>query len=135
MRRRFIIFLLLTLAVVPAFAGGRQEPGALIGPEEAFEMVQAGDAVLVDVRSEVAYLETHLAGAINVPLQQMQGAASQLESRGQTAITYCACPAEETSLAAASQLIAVGFTDVLVLQGGIRDWALLGLPLRSGARP
>ena len=136
MRRSIVIVTaILSLAAGLAFAGGGQEPGALIGPEEAFEMVQAGDAVLVDVRSEVAYLEAHLAGAISVPLQTVRSAADQLASRGQTAITYCSCPAEETSLAAASELIGAGFSDVLVLDGGVRSWALLGLPLRAGARP
>lgn len=137
MRRIVMLLLLLSTLMVPTllFAGGGQEPGALIGPEEAFEMVQAGEAVLLDIRSEQAYIEGHLAGAISVPLQQVAANADQIAGLGQTVITYCSCPAEETSLAAASELIRTGFTDVLVLDGGIRSWALLGLPLRSGPRP
>lgn len=98
-------------------------------------MVAAGEAILVDVRSEESYLEAHLAGAINLPVQQVAGQANELASRGLTVITYCSCPAEETSSLAASELIAAGFRDVVVLRGGIQGWGAAGLPLRSGARP
>jgi rhodanese-related sulfurtransferase len=138
MRRFLFISLIMAIAAVsasPLFAGGSREAGALIGPEEAFDMVQSGEAILVDVRDEAAYLEAHLAGAISIPLAQVASSVGQLERREQTVITYCSCPAEETSSAAASELIAQGFTDVLVLDGGVRTWALMGLPLRAGARP
>jgi rhodanese-related sulfurtransferase len=98
-------------------------------------MWQDGEAVLVDVRSEAAYVDIHLAGAISVPLPTVGQSAGNLQEQGGTIILYCSCPAEETSIAAADELISRGLTDVLVLEGGIRDWAMAGLPLRSGGRP
>ncbi|MFW6313602.1 MAG: rhodanese-like domain-containing protein [Spirochaetota bacterium] len=116
-------------------ARGGKEAGALIGPEEAFRMVERGEAILVDVRDEGSYLDAHLAGAMLVPLPGIGESASRLASQGRTIITYCSCPAEETSSAAAAELIARGMDDVRVLRGGIRGWAVAGLPLKSGARP
>lgn len=133
--RRTVLIVVLVLGSAALFAGGQREPGALIGPEEAFEMVQAGDGVLVDVRSEAAYVEGHLQSALSVPLMTVGQRAEWLSERGRTIIFYCSCPAEETSIAAAEELIARGVTDVLVLRGGVREWALAGLPLRAGARP
>lgn len=134
-RRTVLIVATALIVSAGAFAGGQREPGALIGPQEAFEMVQAGEGVLVDVRSEGAYVEAHLQSALSVPLQTVGQRAEWLDARGRTIILYCSCPAEETSLAAAAELIDRDVTDVLVLKGGIREWAIAGLPLRSGARP
>lgn len=131
--RRTSVLLLLVVGL--AACSSTREPGALIDPEDAFEMVQNGEATLVDVRSEDAYEQAHLAGAILVPLTQVGAEADRLAARERTIITYCSCPNEETSIAAADQLIAAGFDDVLVLRGGIRGWAAEGLPVRSGARP
>ncbi|MFW5738545.1 MAG: rhodanese-like domain-containing protein [Spirochaetota bacterium] len=126
---------LLLLVVGLAACSGTREPGALIDPQDAYELVQNGEATLVDVRGEEAYAQAHLAGAVLVPLMQVGGNADRLAARERTIITYCSCPNEETSIAAADQLIAAGFDDVLVLRGGIRGWAAEGLPLRSGTRP
>lgn len=128
-------FIVIAAALILASCAGSPEPGALIGPEEAFEMVRKGEAILVDVRDEASYIEAHLAGAILVPVLQVASQAEQLGARERTLITYCSCPNEETSIAAANELISRGVTDVLVLEGGMREWALAGLPFRSGARP
>ena len=125
---------IVALAVLAGCSGTRR-PGALIDPQDAFDMVQSGDAVLVDVRTEDAYAQAHLAGAMLVPLNQVAASADRLAATDRTIITYCSCPNEETSLAAADELIAGGFEDVLVLRGGIRGWAAEGLPMRSGSRP
>lgn len=135
-RRRYIIagVLLMLVVAASAQAAGRREPGALIDPQDAYRMVRNGRAILVDVRDHASYREAHAAGAILVPLHEVGAAAEQLGARGLTIITYCQCPAEETSMAAALQLIARGVDDVLVLRGGIRGWMLAGLPMRSGDR-
>lgn len=132
-RIRGVVLPLVVVAL--AACSSAREPGALIDPSEAFEMVQSGEATLVDVRSEDAYAQAHLAGAMLVPLTQVAANADELAAQDRTIITYCSCPNEETSLAAADQLIAGGFDDVLVLRGGIRGWAADGLPMRSGMRP
>jgi rhodanese-related sulfurtransferase len=129
-----VLGLALLLGVLAACSGAR-EPGSLIGPQEAYELVQAGEAVLIDVRDEASYVDAHLSGALLVPPAQTGAAAERLAARERTLIIYCNCPQEVTSIAVANDLIARGVDDVLVLEGGIRAWALEGLPLRAGARP
>lgn len=138
MNRLYGLWLVAVLAVliaVPAGARGSRESGGLIDPDEAYDMARSGDAVLVDVRDEAAYTDGHLAGAILAPLASIGAAADELAAHDRTIITYCSCPNEETSVAAADELIARGVADVLVLRGGIQGWVRAGLPVRSGARP
>ena len=56
--------------------------------EEAYRAVQAGDAVLVDTRSEAQYLAQHAAGAINLPVDQVQTRLGELDP-DTWYITYC----------------------------------------------
>lgn len=127
--------ILLTVLVLPVFAGGGREAGERISLDDAREMVAAGDAFFVDVRDQASYLNQHISGAIFVPFGDVARRAEELSADGRSIITYCACPAEETSRAAAADLIAAGVTDVYVLEGGIAGWAQAGLPLKSGSSP
>lgn len=132
---RYLAIFVLVVFAVPVFAGGSREAGDRISPEDTLRMVESGNALLVDVRDENSYLENHIAGAIHIPLGEISRRAAELSADGRTIIAYCDCPAEESSLAAASDLVAAGVTDVLVLVGGIGAWAEAGLPLKRGPRP
>jgi hydroxyacylglutathione hydrolase len=129
------LFALLVGLPATVAAGGNREAGDLVTPRQAEKLVSSGEAVLVDVRDEASYVSGHVAGALHVPLPDVAAQASAFARDGRTVITYCSCPAEETSLAAAGRLIAEGFTDVLVLRGGIAAWAEAGLPINRGPRP
>jgi hydroxyacylglutathione hydrolase len=132
---KYLTIMVLIACALPVFAGGAREAGDRISPEDASRLFQSGDAVLVDVRDENSYVETHISGAIHISLGEISRRTAELSADGRTIIAYCNCPAEETSLAAASDLIAAGVTDVYVLDGGIAAWAEAGLPLKRGPRP
>ncbi len=55
---------------------------------EAYQAQINGEAVVVDTRSEVEYQQQHVAGAINVPLDQLETRMPQLDP-GTWYITYC----------------------------------------------
>lgn len=137
MERRSIAITLALVLVLSAtsFAAGKKAPDWNIGPEEAFEMVSAGEAVLVDVRVLGFYAHSHISGALNVPYGEIVSHARQFADQPKAIITYCDCPAEETSEAAAIELRDAGVDNVRVLKGGIRGWVSAGLPVRSGNRP
>lgn len=136
MSRRSVLVLFMLIAVLGTTAArGGREPGERITPEEASEMAITGDALLVDVRSEAAYVQGHIAGAINTPLLSIPTSVDRLAEYGRTLIFYCSCPNEETSVAAADEVIRQGFDDVLVLQGGLGEWVRQARPVRTGGRP
>ena len=135
-RRSVVILMGLFLILAAAlYAGGNKEVSRLISPEEAFEMIAAGEAVMVDVRALGSYAESHITGALSVPYSDILARAPQFADQPKIVITYCDCPAEETSHAAAIELRDAGIDNVRVLQGGIRGWRNAGLPVSSGNRP
>lgn len=57
--------------------------------DEAMKLVKRGKAVWVDVRSRDAFAESHIPGAINIPLGELQNHFHDLPF-GKFLITYCA---------------------------------------------
>ena len=61
-----------------------------VSVEEAYTAIQNGEAVVVDVRNLESYLSSHVAGALSIPLVQVE---TDLESanldKEQWIITYC----------------------------------------------
>lgn len=55
---------------------------------EAFQALTDGEAVLVDTRSESEYLEGHISGAINIPVNQVESFLGELDPNTWY-ITYC----------------------------------------------
>lgn len=60
-----------------------------ISLEETQKAVEAGNALVVDVRDEAAYKTSHIKGAKSVPLQQFDKRIGELP-KDKLIITYCA---------------------------------------------
>ena len=61
-----------------------------VSVEEALAAIQSGDAVVVDVRSVEAYQASHVAGAISIPLAEIEANPTGLSlDKEQWIITYC----------------------------------------------
>ena len=61
-----------------------------ISPEEARVALESGAAVVVDVRSADAFQESHIAGAISIPLVQIETDPSTVTlPKEEWIITYC----------------------------------------------
>lgn len=61
-----------------------------IAVEEARLAVESGEAILVDVRAPGAFEASHIAGAISVPLGQIERDLSEIPlEKEQWIITYC----------------------------------------------
>lgn len=56
--------------------------------EEAYQAVINGEAVLVDTRTEAEYLSDHAAGAISLPVNQVEARLGELDP-DTWYITYC----------------------------------------------
>ena len=98
---------------------------------DAYEIVRAGNGVLLDVRTDDAFAYQRIPGAIHIPLDQVAQRAKELP-QDKWIITYCTCPAEESSGAAASTLTNMGFERVAALLGGMQGWRGQGLPVEFG---
>ena len=97
------------------------EAGALATRIEAGEPIQ-----LIDVRTPEEFAEGHLAGAINIPVDQFDPAALPATG-GAERVLYCRS-ARRSAVAAEALSQASGSTAVH-LEGGILAWEEAGLPV------
>lgn len=101
---------------------------------EVRELLAAG-AALVDARATELYADGHLPGALSLPLAEMD---AQLETLRQAVpldrvlISYCngyGCP---DSFDQGVRLLAAGWQEVRVFEGGYPEWRDAGLPVERG---
>lgn len=57
--------------------------------KEVQRLVEEEDAQLLDVMSRESYEESHLPGAINISLKELDGTSAARLDRGRPVITYC----------------------------------------------
>lgn len=90
----------------------------------------AKSVAVIDVRSMEQYLAGHIPGSLHIPVPRIEGEISYLP-KDKLIVTYCTCPAEESSGQAAMILANAGVKAV-ALQGGLDEWTKRGLPMKSG---
>ena len=100
---------LLVVAVVLAVAYFMFMKGGDVSSAEARELVRAG-ARLVDVRTPGEFAAGHIAGAINIPVQQLDARMSELQPKETAVVVYCR--SGNRSGNAARVLKSAGFTAV-----------------------
>ena len=100
---------------------------------EAFELLQSGDAVLLDIRDE--YLQgfkcIDVPRVLQIPYSDLAEKASGLPHE---VFYICADSAGINSKKAAQILIDAGFSNAGNLAGGLIDWERLGLPVCTDIR-
>jgi 3-mercaptopyruvate sulfurtransferase SseA len=68
----------------------KQDEVPRVLPDAAKTAFDAGQAIIVDVRSADVYAVEHIAGAISIPLDQIESDPSRLNlDKNQWIITYC----------------------------------------------
>lgn len=136
MNRLLISLMLLVSFSVVLSAGGTREPDSLLISTKRLETMMTDQRpVILDVRDASSYAAGHIPGALLMLPDDIDRIGSEYVATGRPIVTYCACPAEESSLAAAIRLRDLGATKVFVLQGGIRAWVREGRSTVTGSHP
>ena len=92
---------------------------------EAKQIVEKGQAMVIDVRSKDAFDMSHIEGAISVPLGELEARLGELP-KDKMIVAYCTCGGEASSLAAVTKLKSSGYTKVAALKGGLSAWQTAG---------
>lgn len=109
---------LLVVAVVLVAAYFMFLKGGDVNGAEARQLVQAG-ARLVDVRTPGEFAASHIEGAINIPVQELEARMNELQPKDRAVVVYCR--SGHRSGNAARMLKSAGFQAVHDL-GPISRW-------------
>ena len=120
----FLMGGLRSLADRPELEGSTER----LSPQVTAERVDAGQAVLVDVRAPGERAERRIASSVALPLNQLAARAGELP-RDRPVIVHCA--GGYRSSIAASLLTRAGFTQVSEMAGGIAAWESARLPVET----
>lgn len=124
-------------ASAPLVVPGAQSAGAQqfqrISQADALKLYHDDKAVFIDVRSNEQFQLGHIKNAYSIPGSQLIKRLGEV-TPGKTIVTYCACSAEQSSGAAATNLIAHGVKNVFALKGGWQEWKTSGHPIAVGPK-
>ena len=90
-----------------------------ISAQEAKEMMDTQDVVIVDVRTQEEYNEGYIENAILIPNESISGAPSELPDKDAVILIYCR--SGNRSKSASNLLVKQGFTHIFDF-GGLNTW-------------
>ena len=100
-------------------------------PAELTRLINAGDAVVIDLSPATDFEKGHITGSRNVQPSQLTPAHKLLASAKQSPVVLV-CRSGMSAGGVAKTLKKAGFEQVSVLDGGIAAWQAADLPLVKG---
>ncbi len=119
---RQITPVLLSLLLLTGCGGGKKEaPYQQISQEEAKEMMDTQEVVILDVREQDEYDSGHIPSAVLLPVGSIDEdtAAAVIPEKDSTVLVYCR--SGRRSKTASSALAELGYTNIFEF-GGIITW-------------
>jgi rhodanese-related sulfurtransferase len=127
---KYWIRALILVGFVAIVARAQDAPAVqMISAEELKTKMSSNQPVtIIDVRSSEGYANssTTVKGALHFKVRKLKARLGYSPfkdlPKDREIVTYCACPKDQSSIAAAQILQAGGFKRVRVLQGGWQEW-------------
>lgn len=104
-----------------------------VSAQQLAALTASGKLHILDVRTPGEFASLRIAGALNVPFERLDPAALLAQFGSDTQL-YCVCQTGTRSQLAADRLRAVGFTNVVHVDGGTNAWTSADLPIVRGER-
>lgn len=120
--KKYLLILLTALLLCGCGAKETKEPAYMnITPAQAKELMDTEENyVILDVRTQEEYAESHIPGAILIPDYEIaETAETILKDKDQLILVYCR--SGRRSKLAAQELEKLGYTNIKEF-GGINDW-------------
>ena len=117
----FLLLLLLTGCGGTASKSSSENDFQQISQEEAKEMMDTQDVIILDVREQDEYDSGHIPGAVLLPVGTIdeETAAEVIPEKDSTVLVYCR--SGNRSKTASSALAELGYTNIYEF-GGINTW-------------
>ena len=128
--RALLALAALAASAAVAVAGHDSVPDVtMVRPEYAKRLIDAGEAVPVDMRKPAEFRAGHLPGAISVPITELDRRFTEIP-RTSRVVLYCACPREDIATAFVF-LASRGYRNHAVLEDGVDGWLRHRFPLKK----
>lgn len=105
-----------------------------ITAERFRELRAMADVIVIDARSPAEYESGRIAGAINVPYDELIEYYDYLKATvplGALVVCYCESVTCDQSENLAKELALMGYANVLVYRGGWQEWNTTGYPVEG----
>lgn len=110
-------------------AAGVDSPGR-VGVAEFAKVIAQPGIQIVDVRTPAEFADGHIAGAVNIPVQQPDfiERVARLDPKASYAVY---CRSGHRSKSAVAQMQGAGITHIYELAAGLNDWTAEGHPIQK----
>jgi len=105
--------------------------GSITAAELRNRFRAGGEIAIVDAREEGSFHDRHLLMASCLPLSRLELLAPGLVPRRSAPVVVCD-DGEGLAERAAARLVEGGYSDIAVLEGGVKAWEAAGFPVYSG---
>ncbi|MGA9673184.1 MAG: rhodanese-like domain-containing protein [Terracidiphilus sp.] len=133
-----VSFAILLVTYLVNRAGDRRELELhTITPEALHALLTSkSDVLVVDVRQPLDVLGASVVipGAKWIAPQMLLGDPSMIPSREEV-VVYCTCPSDKTSRAVLHRALAMGYSQIKFLKGGLEAWKAKGYPVEPYDKP
>lgn len=107
-----------------------REPFTRVSVAEAKQKLDAGEAVMIDVREPNEYVEVHAKGVRLIPVNTVISEGKQIRDFASGKEVMFICRSGQRSALAAEFATAAGISDIPLynVEGGTQDWVKAGYP-------
>ncbi len=102
-----------------------------LSPDQVRERLDAGRAVLIDIRETDEFARSHVKGAQSQPLSVWEQAHLNIDPDADVIFT---CRSGMRTAGACDRLAARVSGDAFIMEGGLDAWAKAGLPVQTDAK-
>lgn len=117
---RILLFLVILLVVILTACGNSSEGYRNISSEEAKQLIDNKEVVVLDVRTPEEYQEGHISNAKLIPLQELENKLNDLNKEEAYLVV---CRSGNRSTQASEILTNNGFDSIYNLSGGMNSWS------------
>ncbi len=116
------------LLLRPTLSGARSGG---VSPAEAVRLMNREKATVIDVSEPGEYAAGHIIGARNIPIGRLEVAPELPKNKALPVVLVCA--SGKRAATAAKALTAKGYTQAVVLAGGMAGWKAANMPVEVAA--
>lgn len=126
--QHYLLVSTFSLLLAYFFTLESRRSGKPVTPQQATNLVNREEGIIVDVRDADEFRQGHIAGSLNIPASEIADRIGELEKYRDKPLILT-CKGGPSAAAAGKALKAKGFTDLKRLQGGIQGWRDEKLPV------